>query len=50
VPPATECFAPLWISLPFLREAEWAGGACGLASIAFEGLYVDCDGSSMPRF
>jgi hypothetical protein len=43
VPPATECFAPLWISLPFLREAQWAGGRLQVGSIAFAGLYVECE-------
>ena len=43
VPPETEGFAPLWISLPFLREAQWAGGRLQVGSMAFAGLYIDCE-------
>lgn len=50
--PASETrgFAPVWVSLPFLQQAEFDGRKIRSRSLALDALYVDCewlDGESL---
>lgn len=43
VPPETEGYHPLWISLPFLQTAEVQDGRIQTGDVGFDALYVDVD-------
>lgn len=42
VPRETEPYAPLWVSLPFLKAATYQDGILPIGDAGFRGLYVDC--------
>lgn len=43
VPSETEGYHPLWISLPFLKQAKYVDGEMRVGEAAFSSLYIDCE-------